>query len=73
MCSHLRQSWLDGVGLPGSPKIIGAVVLGNDTTPVTLGAEDVNGTLEGWADARLDDVRIYNRSLSITEIKTLAR
>ena len=65
--------YLNGVQLPGSPKVVGAVKLGSDSTPVTLGCEDENGTLVGWLDANLDDVRIYNRSLTDAEIKVLAK
>ena len=67
------QLYLDGVAVPVSPKSIGSVTLGNESTPITVGAEDDNGTFAAWADVVHDELRIYNRSLSGAEIKVLSQ
>ncbi len=55
--------------LDGAPAATdqGASQLPSNTAPLTIGQAE-NG---GWVKGQIDDVRIYNRALSPTEVKTL--
>jgi hypothetical protein len=47
-------------------------VICNSTNPIYIGAEVTNGTLWRFFNGKIDDIRIYNRVLTQTEIDYLA-
>lgn len=60
------ELWVDGLGYFGSTVTGG---LASTVSPVTLGNRSAGDRgLDGW----LDDVRIYNRALTASEVATLA-
>ena len=66
--SGAMKLYLDGVEIrSGTHSVTGPVDAG-PTVPVAIGA---NGTAERFFDGILDDVRVYDRALSATEISDL--
>lgn len=61
-----NQIYLDGVALPISSSITSSIVA--QTNVFTLGGSPITND---WNDGALDDVRIYNRALSQTEINQI--
>lgn len=61
----ISQIYFDGVALPMRVAYTGSV--GNITTPVNLGSYAA-GTGDWSNNSKVDDVRIYNRALSMAEI-----
>lgn len=63
--------WVNGVKV-GSRAITGATCTNNE--PLAVGAKNAvtKGLLEAFFDGNLDDVRVYNRVLTATEIGKLA-
>ena len=62
--------WVNGVRA-GSSAVTGRTCSNNN--PLVVGAKiyPAKGILEAFWDGRLDDVRIYNRALSASEIQGL--
>ncbi|MDH3643251.1 MAG: LamG domain-containing protein, partial [Gammaproteobacteria bacterium] len=60
--------YLDGAEVASAPHAVGGPVDAGPTVPVAIGA---NGTVERFFDGLLDDVRVYDRALSATEISDL--
>jgi hypothetical protein len=56
----------------GSMRVSGATCV--NTQPLAVGAKNqpLKGLLEAFWDGRLDDLRIYNRALTVAEIRQLA-
>jgi hypothetical protein len=63
----IKTLYVDGVARTFSPRDVAF-----DNHVITLGCDDENGSLFACLDGSLDDVRIYNRALSATEIAALA-
>jgi Concanavalin A-like lectin/glucanases superfamily len=64
--------YIDGVA-SGSMKVTGTTCSNNQ--PLAVGAKNApaKGLLEAFWDGRLDDVRIYNKALTATQIGNLAQ
>ena len=60
--------YLDGALIANTTHAVGGPIDAGPTVPVAIGA---NGTAERFFDGILDDVRVYNRALSATEIAEL--
>jgi uncharacterized repeat protein (TIGR01451 family) len=63
-----QQLWLDGASA-GSAAATPAI--GYDTHPLVIGADIDNESLTGFFPGRIDEVTIYNRVLSSTEVQTV--
>jgi Concanavalin A-like lectin/glucanases superfamily len=63
--------YIDG-NAAGAMRVSGATCA--NTQPLAVGAKNqpLNGLLEAFWDGRLDDVRIYNRALTVAEVQQLA-
>ncbi|MBA4321829.1 MAG: hypothetical protein C0408_03320 [Odoribacter sp.] len=66
----------DGVPPSGPQPLLGAITLGSDMTKIHFGAwtQQIAGTPEGWMTyfkGIVDEFRIYNKALSVTEVKAL--
>lgn len=72
---HLAGTW-DGstkrLYINGVEKMFGPRAILFDTHDVTIGCDDENGSHDWCLDGAVDDVRIYSRALSATEIVQLA-
>ena len=62
------QLYMDGIDV-GSAAKTGAIT-SNSTTPVWIGANPPNATDKPWS-GQIDDVRIYNRALTLQEVMKL--
>ena len=60
--------YLDGAEIASGSHAVGGAVDTDPIVPVAIGA---NGTIEGFFDGILDDVRVYGRALDATEISNL--
>ncbi len=60
---YLDGNKLDSIYLPGS--------IGVSSTPLRFGRRGGAGTYNSWFSGKIDDISIYNRSLSSSEIKQL--
>jgi Concanavalin A-like lectin/glucanases superfamily len=60
--------YLDGI-LKQSETLTNLIAF--DDSPLQIGAENETGTVQYYFDGSLDDIRIYNRVLSNSEIKAL--
>ena len=67
--SATMRLYLDGLEV-GSTAKIGAIST-NSTVSVWIGSNPPSATSKPW-DGGIDDVRVYNRSLALLEIQTLA-
>ena len=62
-----KQIWIDGM-----LRTSDSAVLAFDSQPIVIGYDVDNGTPEGALAGILDEVRIYNRALSASELAALA-
>jgi hypothetical protein len=73
---HLAMTW-DGVTkrgyFDGAPDGARAVAIGNDSSPIVVGADLNSGTPAYSMDGELDEVLVWNRALAPTEIEQLVR
>lgn len=60
--------YVDGVEKASTPQASGALV---NTKPLNVGTSDINGVLSRFLNGKIDEVRIYNRALTATEVKQL--
>jgi len=68
--SNVAKLYINGMlKMQGSPSQ--AFDQGFTLTQATLGAMDWNGTMADFTNAYFDDLRIYNRTLSLTDIQEL--
>jgi hypothetical protein len=66
-----RLIWIDGV--PLTLTVVGSTITAFPTmTPPVESGERFSGSNAGWANAAHDDIRIYNRALTLAEIRLLA-
>ncbi|MGB5538984.1 MAG: DNRLRE domain-containing protein, partial [Gammaproteobacteria bacterium] len=60
--------YLNGIEVASQSHPVGGAIDTNAAVPVAIGA---NGSAEEFFDGTLDDVRVYDRALSVSEIATL--
>jgi hypothetical protein len=64
--------WIDGVSVPVTAVVNGTTNINADhvTDPITIASSTVAGA--GFVNGQMDDIRVYSRALSGTEIRQLA-
>lgn len=60
-------------GKPVASMDVGFPLPSPADAPLTIGSAIVNQTVDGFIDARIDEVRLYNRALRADEVAILAR
>jgi hypothetical protein len=65
--TRTKKLWVDGTS-----NVQSTTAIAFDTALIIFGADQNNGVSGGWYYGLIDDVRIYNRVLTATEIQALA-